>query len=180
MYADIKGLSSFFQSIRPLLLAVVVIIALPLMPGKAAAQPGQQYFSITESTRHVRLGKYLDILEDAVGDLTIEDIAAPGLAQKFVRSESEEPGFGFTKSVYWARFEVENLQHLAVEWYLDIGYPLIDKIELYVGEGESVVAVEEFGDHQPFEARALDYRTFFIPFKQSPLSLHTYSVPFQS
>ncbi|MCP4284072.1 MAG: response regulator [Gammaproteobacteria bacterium] len=180
MNHDIKGLSFFFQSIRTLLLAVVVVTALPITPGMAAAQPGQPHFSISESTRHERLGRYLDILEDAVGDLTIEDIIAPGMARKFMRSESEEPGFGFTKSVFWARFKVENLQELPVDWYLDIGYPLIDSIELYVGDDEGAVAVEQFGDHQPFEARMLDYRAIVIPLKEAPRSRQTYWVRFQS
>ncbi len=180
MSFDIKGFWFIFQSIRALPLAVVVVAALPLMPGKATAQSAQPHFSISDSTRHERLGRYLDILEDPVGNLTIEDIVAPGMAQQFVRSEDEEPGFGFTESVYWARFEVENLQQLPVDWYLDIGYPLIDRIELYVGNGEKGVAVEQFGDHQPFEARALDYRTVVIPLKQAPGSRQTYWVRFQS
>lgn len=162
------------------LLAVVVVAALPMPPGKVAAQPGQRYFSITESTQHERLGKYMDILEDEVGDLTIEDVTAPGMAQEFVRSKIEEPAFGFTNSAYWARLEVENLEEIPVDWYLDIGYPLIDKIELYIDDGEGNFAMEQFGDHLPFEARPLDYRNVVIPMNEAPGSRQTYWLRFQS
>jgi signal transduction histidine kinase/DNA-binding response OmpR family regulator/HPt (histidine-containing phosphotransfer) domain-containing protein len=157
-----------------------MIAVLSLMPGRVAAQPEQPHFSITESTRHERLGKYMDILEDEVGDLTIEDVTAPRMAQEFVRSKTEEPGFGFTNSVYWARLEVENLEEIPVDWYLDIGYPLIDRIDLYVSEGEGDFALEQFGDRLPFAARTLDYRNVVIPLNAAPGSRQTYWVRFES
>ncbi len=179
MSFDFNACSPFYKLILSLT-GLTVLAVLSIIPGVAAAQSEQSYFSITESSWRERLGKYMYILEDKTGDLTIEDVTAPAMTQKFVRSESEQPGFGFTRSVYWVRIEVENRQKTPVDWYLDVGYPLIDKIDLYVNDKMGSFVVKQFGDHLPFDARSLDYRIVIIPMNEAAESRRSYWLRFQS
>ena len=57
---------------------------------------------LTDEQDRYPLGRYLDILEDPTGDLTIEQIASPEYAALFTRGLGENTNFGFTQSAYEA------------------------------------------------------------------------------
>ena len=103
-------------------------------------------FTISSSLDYASIGKYLEVLEDESGDLTIDDVTSSELSQQFFLSEKDEPGFGFTSSVYWGRLTVNNQQDKAVVWYLEIGYPLIDYIDLYIPTSKGDFRLMQTGD----------------------------------
>jgi len=54
------------------------------------------------------LGGYFEYLEDRDGTLELADLLSGDSAHQWVAAEGDSKGFGFTKSVYWVRFSVEN------------------------------------------------------------------------
>ena len=49
----------------------------------------------------VEVGLDLDLLEDADGSLSIDDVRGPAVASRFQRSSSSKPSFGLTSAVWW-------------------------------------------------------------------------------
>ena len=135
---------------------------------------------ITADRLEVALGPWMEILEDPGGQLTIDDVVKPDVAAGFFRSGQKEPGFGFSKSAFWARFTIENASSELLDWYLEVNYPLIDHVDFYTPAGSGKFTVQNYGDRQPFQQRPLDYHNIVF-FLQEPMdSSNTYYVRFES
>jgi len=137
-------------------------------------------FIISPSVDQASLGKRIEILEDKSGNLTIDDVKSPKLSGHFFPSQENEPGFGFTSSVYWVRLKVNNPQDKPVNWYLEIGYPLLDYIDLYFPDSEGNIITKKTGDRLPFNSREIDHRNFIFDLSEKPNSIMTYYLRFQT
>ncbi len=158
------------------LLKILFIII--LLPGVLKAQ--SEEFVILSSLDKVSLGKYVEILEDKTGNLTIEDIKKPEIQRRFVASEQDEPGFGFTSSVYWVRLNVTNQEEQEIRWFLEIGYPQIDNIELYIPDSNGQFTIKRGGDHYPFDAREVNYRHFIFQLLEKSKNSSIYYLRFKT
>jgi signal transduction histidine kinase len=116
------------------------------------------------------LGLYLEYLEDKNKKFSIENI---GSSSSFVTSERESPNFGFTSSVLWVRFTIKVPEGNKTQWYLEVGYPLLDNIKLYIPERNGTYTVKEGGDSMPFDHREVEYQKFVFSLKNEP-GLYTY------
>jgi len=137
-------------------------------------------FTITPSITDAPLGKYIEILEDKTGTLSIEDIVTDELQAQFVPSESDEPGFGFTSSAYWVKLNIINKLDQEIRWYLEIGYPLIDTIGIYVPDTAGHFNLRQTGDHFFINTRDVNYRNFIFHLKESRNSQQTYYLRFKT
>jgi len=106
-------------------------------------------------------GPYLEILEDRGRDWSIEDVTSPEVSSHFIANSVDVPNFGFTESAYWVRLELQR-QDTEDEYYLEVGYPLIDHIEFFVFAGNNLIETLESGDTLPFSHRARKYRNFLF------------------
>jgi signal transduction histidine kinase len=129
--------------------------------------------------RGERLGKRLDILEDREAIFTIDQVTSPPLSTQFVRSHDDIPGFGLKTSAYWLRFEVDNRQEQRKRWLLELGYPPLDDVRLFVPGAEGTFNERRTGDHLPFATREIAYRSFLFDLDQAP-GLETYYVRVQT
>lgn len=121
------------------------------------------------------LGRSVDILEDPDGRWTIADLVSGPQAQRFTPSRQDVPNFGFTKATYWVRFQVENRASREEPWLLEIGYPMLDLITLYVADSQAAFRVKEAGDLFPFHHREVDYQNllFVLPIsRQTPQTIY--------
>ena len=66
------------------------------------------------------LSLYLEILEDSIGDLTIEQVSSAKYNNKFIPNQAKVPNFSFTDSVYWARFKVRDDTSELKQWLLEM------------------------------------------------------------
>jgi adenylate cyclase len=107
------------------------------------------------------LGLYLEILEDKNRKWTIEDVTNPELQDEWIQSKASQPSYGFTESAYWVRFKI-NKQNFYNSMFLEIGYPLIDYIDLYIFEKEKLISTKKSGDLIQFKDREIQHRTFIF------------------
>ncbi|MGK5091319.1 7TM diverse intracellular signaling domain-containing protein [Deltaproteobacteria bacterium TL4] len=109
-------------------------------------------------------GSSLDILEDPEGHLKIEDIVTPEVSGRFTPSKNQANSYGFTQSVYWARFTLkQNPLENGEKWFLELGYPLIDFIDFYTFTPEGQLLHQKTGDRLPFHQRSIEYYKFIFP-----------------
>ncbi len=118
--------------------------------------------------RSITLGPHIEYLPDPAGSLTIDDIRGSALLEKngwplrWLRSNKESLGFGFTTAVYWVRFKVKNNTAGEMECYLNQNYPLVSYIDCYTDDGRAPLTTRT-GHSYRFSQRPMNYRTFVFP-----------------
>ncbi len=124
------------------------------------------------------LGLHLDILHDKNASMSIEDVAR-AQSGDWKTSSGVTPSFGFTTSAYWVRFTVANRQQYPIDWLIEIAYPMLDSITLFVPES-GVFTSKTVGDHIPFHQREIEYRNCILSLKEAAASERTYYLRFRT
>ncbi len=128
---------------------------------------------VNRDFRSMPLGTHIEYLPDPACILTIEDIR--GIAQmhrdgrplRWLRSDKDSLGFGFTATAYWVRFRVVNNTNGVVECYLNQNYPLISHIDCHIDDGPILTSIRT-GHSYSFTQRPMNYRTFVFPITIKP------------
>ena len=97
-------------------------------------------------------------LEDKEGIFTIDEVTSTELEQ-FKTVTSITPNFGYTTSVYWLAFTVNN-DSLSSNWLLEIDAPPLDDLTIYHVTQDGKYTEVETGDLHPFSQRELPVRSF--------------------
>lgn len=136
---------------------------------------------IDSGMTEVPLGPHLEILEDPEGKRVLSDVLKGAPSASFERSSVEFPQFGFTRSVFWARFTVHNKCDCDITWYLEASHPLMDRINVYrLDHKDRLVEERASGGILPFTSREVQYSNFVFSFTERETRRHTYYVRFQT
>ena len=106
----------------------IAIFLLALLPIGAAAQAG---IEIREGAGAIELGPSMDILEDGTRSLSISEIASPAREAVFKHNDAMNSNYGYSHSVYWSRFRLDNKGKEATAFVLELEYPWFDDATLY-------------------------------------------------
>ena len=156
------------------LLPLVSLFFITLTCALTQAAPVIQVTGAMEKGRS--LNGSMDLLEDPDGIFKIEDVVA---SQNFEQSGSKTPNFGFSKSVYWVRFQIKNSTQVDT-LLLELGYPLLDYVSLYISNGVDEFRESVSGDMLPFSQRAREHRTITFELAQDSGSTKTYFLRIQT
>jgi len=120
---------------------------------------------IDESLDYRQIGRHIEYFDATGKDLSFKDILAdknrPSLP--WIVSKADMPGFGFKEAVYWSRFTLKNMSDRDLEIYLHQEYPHIDRLTLYIPEGNGGYRSIHTGAVYPFAQRPFDYKNFIFP-----------------
>src|SRR5947207_3288693 len=111
---------------------VLALLALSL--GAAFPAAAVEPVVLSDAEGEYPLGLHLEVLEDPGNGWTIADVTAPGMDGRFVRSDEEVPNLGMARGDTWVRFRLHNSSTSRDDWLLKIGWPVVDRVELYVPE----------------------------------------------
>ena len=134
----------------------------------SATRPANAIDSIvlTPESERVVVGQHLEAYEDRAGELSLAQIrATPG---GFVAVGADKPNFGFTSSVYWFHFAVRSERAQVEEWLLEIAYPPLDRIEIFIVDEGGAIERRLLGDSLPFDRREISHRNFVITLRLEP------------
>ncbi|MBU2510109.1 response regulator [bacterium] len=76
---------------------------------------------IKDAEQRLIITKFTEIFEDESGNLSFEEIHAPGFQNQFKLVNKAPLSLGYKKTVYWIRFTVENQTNKAGNWILEYG-----------------------------------------------------------
>jgi signal transduction histidine kinase/serine phosphatase RsbU (regulator of sigma subunit) len=145
----------------------VTLLVMALSSGNGWSMEDVMVLSDDREVFHA--GYFMETLEDSSGKLSINDITGETFSGSFRRNNSRISNFGFTDSVYWARLKLKNISSRSI-YNLEIGFPLIDRIEFYWKYGDDPPKTP-FRRHVsgrliPFAEREAEYRNFLfsLPF----------------
>ncbi|MEE2731128.1 MAG: 7TM diverse intracellular signaling domain-containing protein [Pseudomonadota bacterium] len=83
------------------------------------------------------------------------------------------PNFGFTHDTLWLRFTVSNPQVDTLSRLLEVGYPLLGRVELIHMQGDRTLGSLEIGNNVDFRQRPINHRNLVFPLSFPPESEST-------
>lgn len=155
-----------------LLLLVLACLAASSARAQDAPQLGARSLDVSHALRGVPLGQRIGIFADPSGKLGLEQLLSRQV--DFQPSEHTAPGFGFTNATYWVRLSVVNSGASAKSWLLELAYPHLDVVELFVPRADGSYQRKLTGDHVPFSQRDLDTRNFVFSLDEPAHGQRTY------
>lgn len=146
----------------------ILPILLLLLPGVLSAAPAATLHLGPGQLHHgLPLGPYLSVLEDPGRRLTVHQVTSPANASRFVRVRRRFPNFGYSTAAYWARITLDNDSGRS-DWLLELAYPTMDRMELYLPREQGGFKRVVVGDLLPFAQRPLNNPNFLIPLQLPP------------
>lgn len=123
--------------------------------------------AIAQLQANVPLVPLAELLEDRNGSLSVANARA---AQAWYRPDQAALAFGYSRSVFWLRWQLLNTGVAAQELVVDLGNARQDYVDWYVfrGSGTAPVQVVKSGDRLPFAQRPLPARSFALPLRLEP------------
>ncbi len=137
------------------LLCTTLITSLPIY-----AETPTQNINILPSDQQRNVGPGIVWIEDSRGDLSFEQVRT--LPNNHFNPPSQYTfNQGYTSSSYWLKFNLEFAPELInSNWLLEIPFPLLDYIALYIPDMDNNYSVIHTGDRSPFAQRDLDHTDF--------------------
>jgi signal transduction histidine kinase len=120
-----------------------------------------QPVEILSHHKEMEIGAAVEFMEDPEGKLGIDAIKAFD-KERWQQSHASVPNFGFTNSAYWLKFTFQGEADKSRSMLLQIAYPALDSLELYVPQPDGSYAVKKTGDRQLFQERDLNNRNFLF------------------
>jgi methyl-accepting chemotaxis protein len=148
-------------------------LSLLILYNAAYAEP----LVIDNSLTNKNITRNIEYLEDKNGTLTQERVSDQKL--QWSRTKEDAFNFGFTTSAYWFKWTVVNKNKKDIPWFIEIDYPMLDYIKLYIPAEKGNFTVKESGDHYPFNHRDIMSRTFIFSLEAKP-GITTYYMRIQS
>lgn len=126
----------------------------------------QASIHVLQNPLQLPIEKSISYIEDTKGNLTYQYV----LNTSFTPYTQERSlNFGFTKSVYWFKVDLQNTAFLSdTHWWVKIDYPLLELIDIYlITPDHRVIKHQRMGTSQPFASREIASHNFV-----SELPLH--------
>lgn len=100
--------------------------------------------------------------EDAGGTSQLKDVVQkPDSVWK--NSASPVPTLGYSDSVYWFRFDVVNKGVGAYSALLEVAYPVLNRLDIFVVQADQVVLPYYLSSAEPVNIRPYPHRNFIVP-----------------
>jgi diguanylate cyclase (GGDEF)-like protein len=134
------------------------------IPSVVAMQP----IEVGNLNEGYSLNDHIEYFVDDTGEHKAEQLMLPD--QLWRKHDQETLSFGYTRSTYWFRFEVQNSTNNYIYHLLEIAYPVLDNIRMYVYDAKNglQVAQHTLGDKTSFNSRQIQHRNFVVPLDLEP------------
>lgn len=159
--------------------AGVIFLLLLLLSHASMAAPGVE---INQDRLRLDLSPHMDLLEDKQGIYRIEDVLLGKQSREFSPLPPTALFFGYTDSVFWLRFVVENRFDSNRQLILEIVPADIDYIDLYGVDAQTnqVLVHKRSGSAINFDDRDYDHPLYFFDIELAPKARYVYYIRLES
>jgi len=124
-------------------------------------KPISQTILLNKKVERINLINHIDYFLDKSGQFSFNDVIHPQKFKLFKKNIEKKENFGFTDSVYWAKFFVNTKFTSHQDWLIEINYPLMDEIEIYIiNKKTNKIQIKKSGRIYPFQQREIKHRNF--------------------
>ncbi|MFK0093821.1 sensor histidine kinase [Pseudomonas sp. NPDC090592] len=138
----------------------LLIVLLGLLPVLAGA------VDFDDASRHLPLGKVMQVYEDLDGSASIAQVSAPGFAKHFRPHHEDVLNAGYSTSVFWLKVELRPVAPPGAaprQWLLELAYPPLDHLELYLPDSSGVYRLaQRTGDALPYNSRQIRQNNYLF------------------
>ncbi|MGE8061312.1 sensor histidine kinase [Pseudomonas sp. NPDC089547] len=138
----------------------LLIVLLGLLPVLAGA------VDFDDASRHLPLGKVMQVYEDLDGSASIAQVSAPGFAKHFRPHHEDVLNAGYSTSVFWLKVELRPVAPPGAaprQWLLELAYPPLDHLELYLPDSTGVYRLaQRTGDSLPYDSRQIRQNNYLF------------------
>lgn len=113
------------------------------------------------------LGRHTYFLEDPDGTLSVDEVLALP-TERFQHLTGRHVNQGKNDSTWWLRVQLDNRLAEALRGFIEINYPLLDHIELYLQHPDGTLSRQLSGDSYPFAQRPVKIADFWFPVELPP------------
>lgn len=132
-----------------------MVTALPML---VSAQPA----AWDDHSRRMGLSRFVDYWAEPSGPTALESVRNLPETQ-WQRNGKDSISLGYGDEVYWFRVRIGNRGKATDPLFLEIGYPVLDHIEVYLVNDGEVTERHVLGDKKPFYDRLIYHRNFLVP-----------------
>ncbi len=114
------------------------------------------------------LDTHVELLRDPTGQWGWQDIRGPQASQ-FAPNPDKTINYGFTTDTYWYRVSLQNstsADRPIQDWVLELGYPPLDEVDIYLTQGERTVRMRA-GDQRKPNSALLAHRNIAMPLQMT-------------
>ncbi|MFJ4155236.1 sensor histidine kinase [Pseudomonas sp. NPDC089752] len=144
----------------------LLILLLGCLPALAAA------VDFDASTRHLALGKAMQVYEDRDGSASIAQVTAPAFASRFRAHHQDVLNAGYSTSVFWLKIDLRyqaSADAMPRQWLLELAYPPLDHLELYLpGTDGRYRLAQRTGDALPYDSRQIRQNNYLFELPLQP------------
>ncbi|WPE29167.1 Sensor histidine kinase RcsC [Pseudomonas hunanensis] len=156
----------------------LLIVLMGLLPVLAGA------VDFDVATRHLPLGKAMQVYEDPDGNASIAQVSAPGFAKYFQPHREDVLNAGYSTSVFWLKVELRPVAAPSAaprQWLLELAYPPLDHLELYLPDSSGLYRLaQRTGDALPYDSRQIRQNNYLFELQLPPGKVTTAYLRLQS
>ncbi|MET1078282.1 MAG: 7TM diverse intracellular signaling domain-containing protein [Pseudomonas sp.] len=149
------------------MLRIWLAVLLTCLSSALCAQAPVTLASLDREDLRVPLGPYTEFVEDPQGQWGLEQLRQLP-SERFQAVRGEYANFGKNTSAWWFRVRLNNSLDHDLAGYLEVNYPLLDHVQLYVVDPAGRVAQQQSGDTFAFAQRPVQVRNFWFPLALAP------------
>ena len=163
-------MTGFIRSTTWKAAAFLALIILLVMAGHPA--PCQPALTFGPDDQAVALHGHMALLQDPTGHMTLDDVLAPPMRDRFVDLPISL-SLGYVPTAAWLRFTLRNTGPAARRLFLDFEPPFIDHVDVFVPVADRPVDAAGFslvrlGDHVPIAQKPLFNLNNVLPVELAP------------
>lgn len=142
----------------------LVMLCLTLFVNTGISHAREDELVLHERTQHLVIGQGVEYLVET-DPLTHLQAADAGLAEKWRAFGGREFSSGVAQAPSWFRFDMHNQAHSERTWLLEVGWPLLDRVELFVyNHGSGAWSSKQVaGNSAALEGAAIKHRNVLFP-----------------
>ncbi len=138
--------------------ALLLMLCLSVLGGPLQAAPIQ----LQADSSGQELNTNVQLLQDASGQLRIEDMADPAVQQRFEPAKGRA-SVGQNPNPWWIKLELQRGADAPANWWLEIGSVTQLDLQLYTPDGQGGWTLRQSGERVGFsEGRDHDYRRMLL------------------
>jgi signal transduction histidine kinase len=142
--------------------------------------PAQEKLVLNGDNNEYALTPYLSVFEDKACLLTIQDMLTPQISYQFKPASNKTLNPGITNSAWWVRVEIVDSTVNGNRWILQVNYPGIDKVDLFIVDTSQRIVSKHGGALLPFNQREIRDRRTVFSIRSQGLTSQTMYVRFES
>ncbi|MFT3859411.1 MAG: 7TM diverse intracellular signaling domain-containing protein [Aquabacterium sp.] len=114
-------------------------------------------------TQTVPMGPHVTVLEDASGRMQLADVMrAAASSSGWTTPHRDAPSFGYSRSAFWLRADLQHVQMRDATWLIGLRYPLLDYVDVYIVHADGRIDAHASGDRRAFATRDIADRNFYF------------------